>query len=268
MATLLLVDDDPQMGTIVGLLSRRAGHRSSQALDTTSAWGKLVADPPPDLLLLDVNLGGECGLDLCRRLRAEPRFMSLPVALFSQWSMTDDIAAGLDAGVDFLLAKDLVAQPAKWAERLREILGDRDSQDAAGLVGSSQDGEPTLGFPAWLERVNQTVSNVLPVPAVTVQTALFRRVLAQLSRQETTTGRCDLGRWVTLDAGRLVPHRPLPAGAFPFRSALLLGLMEQCGRLLGREGLQRFTVLGSRLMTALPREQGVNQSLPCDDAGD
>jgi hypothetical protein len=46
----------------------------------------------------------------------------LRVALFSHWDRPQDIALGLDAGVDYVVSKDLLGRPDSWALRLHEIL--------------------------------------------------------------------------------------------------------------------------------------------------
>src|SRR5260221_465897 len=122
MADLLLVDDDPDLAVIVSLLGKRAGHRVTCCADVPSAWARL-GEGLPDLVLLDVNLPGESGLELCRRARnAGPERAGLAeirIALFVQPALTGDVAAGLEAGADFLISKDLVSRPEEWQQRVR-----------------------------------------------------------------------------------------------------------------------------------------------------
>ena len=118
---ILLVDDAIEFGQIVRVLGRRAGHDVVVCLDVPSAWD-VLATLRPDLVLLDVNLPGLSGLDLCRRIRSDPQLCALRVALFSTWQMKKDIRNGLEAGMDFLVTKDLVTQPKLWPVRIGEIL--------------------------------------------------------------------------------------------------------------------------------------------------
>jgi CheY-like chemotaxis protein len=128
---LLLVDDDPNIADLVNRVARRAGHQVEYRADVRKAWEYLTGrggenglsrSPLPHLVLLDFNLPGISGLELCRWLRATPHLAKLPVALFTMFDRPDDIAAGLDAGMDFLFPKDLLARPDDWRERLEEIL--------------------------------------------------------------------------------------------------------------------------------------------------
>lgn len=120
--SILLVDDAPDIGLIVQRYARRAGQSVVVAPDAESAWKCLRDGPRPELVVLDINLPGASGTDLCRSLRADPKLRDLPVALFSQWQRPEDIAAGVEAGADFVLCKDLLCQPDAWHRRLGEIL--------------------------------------------------------------------------------------------------------------------------------------------------
>src|SRR6516164_2597201 len=128
---LLLVDDVQEIQFIVQRLGKRAGYTVVCYPDVPAAWQCLQAllsaptDPPaplPDLLLLDLNLPGLSGLELCRRLRQTPQLAELPVAWFTQSDSSEDIAAGLGAGADFVVDKELVTRPDDWAKRIEEIL--------------------------------------------------------------------------------------------------------------------------------------------------
>jgi CheY-like chemotaxis protein len=127
-ARIFLVDDQAEMALIVGHLVRRGGHELAACTDVESAWRHLqTAAPPPSLVLLDINLPGLSGLELCRRLLADATHADLPVAVFSQWECGEEIHAALRTGADFVVPKDLVAHPEAWRERLTEIF--RDLQD-------------------------------------------------------------------------------------------------------------------------------------------
>src|SRR5690348_4653339 len=81
MPRLLLVEDAPDVALVVAHLGRRLGLEVLQRADVASAWDCARA-AAPDLVLLDLNLGGERGEGLCRRLRAAPETARVPVALF------------------------------------------------------------------------------------------------------------------------------------------------------------------------------------------
>jgi CheY-like chemotaxis protein len=101
--------------------------------DVGSAWD-CVRESAPDLVLLDLNLPGQRGEELCRRLRSAPETARLPIALFVHWSCPQDVVSGLAAGANYVVAKDLLARPESWQARLREILANRDGLEPVVAV--------------------------------------------------------------------------------------------------------------------------------------
>ena len=159
---ILLVDDDPEIGVIVSVLARKAGHRLTRARDVGEARVELAREVP-ELVLLDVNLPGESGLELLREMR-DPRMnprndkqeemRGLPVALFCQSGLTRDVAAGWASGATYLFAKDLVSDPAAWSARLAEILAHADGQSrVASLQWSKED--LAAGVTSWQVALQQ-----------------------------------------------------------------------------------------------------------------
>ncbi|MBY0525520.1 MAG: response regulator [Gemmataceae bacterium] len=119
---ILVVDDAPDIGVIVRRFGRQMGHAVVVEPDAESAWVFFQQAKVPNLVILDFNLPGANGSELCQRLRATTALASLPVALFSNWGRPQDIVAGLNAGADYVLSKDLLLQPVEWQQRLAEIL--------------------------------------------------------------------------------------------------------------------------------------------------
>ena len=83
---------------------------------------KVIPDLKPAVVLMDINLPGMSGLDLCRRLRADPEQAGLRVALFSQADQESDVQTGLEAGADHVLSKELLCAPDLLGRQLRTVL--------------------------------------------------------------------------------------------------------------------------------------------------
>jgi CheY-like chemotaxis protein len=130
MPRLLLVEDAADVALVVERLGRRIGLEVLHRADVASAWDCARASPP-ELVLLDLNLGGERGEGLSRRLRAAPETARVPVALFVHLGCGEDIVSGLEAGADYLVGKDLLARPDEWQARVREILAPGDGLGGA-----------------------------------------------------------------------------------------------------------------------------------------
>jgi DNA-binding response OmpR family regulator len=121
MPRLLLVEDASDVALIVQRLGGRMGLDVTHRSDVASAW-ECLRDTPPDLILLDLNLLGERGEALCRRVRACSETANIPIALFTHWDRPEDINSGLEAGGDYVVCKDLLTRPEAWQARLRVIL--------------------------------------------------------------------------------------------------------------------------------------------------
>jgi CheY-like chemotaxis protein len=222
---LWLVDDDPEMAFIVKLLCRRGGQSLTHYDAVAPAWEALQAGgPAPDLLLLDLNLPVQSGLELLRRRGGG----GPPVALFCQPGLYRDIAAGWAEGGDYLLAKDLVADPSAWSQRLSEILSHADGSGAgAGLEWMLE--EPVFSQLSW----GRTLSQELEHPTLR---PLGGAVLSQVVRRALSTAfGPDAANCLHPVSGRVSAvalARPASVGQ---ARAVFASLVDQVFRLVGRQ---------------------------------
>src|SRR5918994_341767 len=105
--TVLVVEDDPANRVLLIALLERAGYRAVTASDGPSGLAAAF-EVAPDLMLLDVGLPGMDGLEICRRLRADLRTVTLPVVLLTGRTSVDDVVAGWGGG-----ARDLASPPLR-----------------------------------------------------------------------------------------------------------------------------------------------------------
>src|SRR5207248_3906087 len=79
--------------------------------------------PRPDLVLIDLNLADEGGVEVYRRLcRPAGPLAGVPAALFTQGAAPARLAEALDAGLDLVVNKELVGRPEDWKQRIDEVL--------------------------------------------------------------------------------------------------------------------------------------------------
>jgi two-component system, sensor histidine kinase and response regulator len=114
-ATIMVVDDDPaNLDLLVSILSQQ-GYRVLSFTRGDSAL-RAVTLVAPDLILLDVNMPGMSGLEVCARLKAEPASRAIPVIFISVMSETSDKVEAFQVG-----GVDYVTKPFRVEEVLARI---------------------------------------------------------------------------------------------------------------------------------------------------
>ena len=104
MVTVLIADDEPHVGELVRLTLEDSRVRVLNAFDGATAMA--LADAfRPDLIFLDVDMPDLSGLEVCRQLRADPRFGTTTIIMLTAAAQKDDVARGLAAGADHYLTK-------------------------------------------------------------------------------------------------------------------------------------------------------------------
>lgn len=114
---ILVVDDDDRLRDLLTRYLGENGFNVSAARDAREARASL-AGLQFDLIVLDVLMPGEKGVDLARSLREEGA--KVPILLLTALSETEDRIAGLEAGVDDYLAKPF--EPRELVLRIEAIL--------------------------------------------------------------------------------------------------------------------------------------------------
>lgn len=100
--SILVVDDSPEN---IDLLSEilRDEYRIRVATSGEKALKIVYSDEPPDLILLDIMMPGLSGLEICRRLKANPDRRRIPVIFVTAMSSMEDEKRGLETGaVDYI----------------------------------------------------------------------------------------------------------------------------------------------------------------------
>src|SRR5258708_24223841 len=101
LATILIVEDDPEISRLIADFMRREGFEVVCAGDG-KAMDAVLTRLRPDILILDLMLPGEDGLSICRRMRASD---TVPILMLTAKSDEIDRVVGLEMGADDYLAK-------------------------------------------------------------------------------------------------------------------------------------------------------------------
>lgn len=109
---ILVVDDDDALREMVGLVLSGAGYEPVFAADGLTAID-VFNESHPDLVLLDIMLPGQSGIEVCSQIRSHS---GTPIIMLTAKGDTDDVVRGLEAGAD-----DYVVKPHNGAELLARI---------------------------------------------------------------------------------------------------------------------------------------------------
>lgn len=113
MARILIVEDDPDIASLLARGLGTAGHQVA-VTDNVEAAAHEIEAHGCDAAIIDMMLGPDCGADLLRDLRA--RGHRMPAIMLSALSRVEDRATGLEAG-----AQDYVVKPFQLSELLARL---------------------------------------------------------------------------------------------------------------------------------------------------
>lgn len=131
MATILVVDDDPDVLSLTRMTFECEGHEVMAAADGTRAMA-LAEATPPDAIVLDVMLPDLSGWEILQRLRERPETRWVPVLMLSALDDTASRVRGLRSGADDYLCKPF--DPAELAARVGRLV-ERRGPEAVGFEG-------------------------------------------------------------------------------------------------------------------------------------
>jgi two-component system, OmpR family, response regulator MtrA len=126
MSLIMVVDDDQDLGEMLGIVLRGAGF-DVDIVDRGDLVIERFRKSKPDLILLDVMLPGVDGIELCQQIRQESQ---IPIVMLTAKGDTEDVIRGLEIGADDYLVKPFNSQElvARLKVRLR-----RTTPSAVGL---------------------------------------------------------------------------------------------------------------------------------------
>ncbi len=176
-SSVLIVDDVTKNLQVVGTILRQAGHSVTAATSGAEALDA-VREQPPDLVLLDLMMPVMDGLEVCRRLKADPSTSRIPVIFLTASNEMEHLVKGFEVGaVDYvtkpfnppeLLARVRTHLELKHArERLREM---NDEKNEFMGIAAHDLRSPLNGIKGYTEMI-------LEDPALDAENAgLIRRV--------------------------------------------------------------------------------------------
>jgi CheY-like chemotaxis protein len=119
LRTVLIADDESSIRLLVHATIESDDYSVVEAADGAQAWA-LTQELKPALVLLDVQMPGQSGLEVLRSIKADPGLASTRVILLTSKAQERDIEIGLIAGADFYLTKPF--SPLDLLTRVEEAL--------------------------------------------------------------------------------------------------------------------------------------------------
>lgn len=135
MSFLLFADDNEDMRLMLRDLFRSVGHEVALAADGAAAL-QAIEEREPDLVILDHSMPALTGMDVCRRMKANPFTARIPVLMLTAQGGMESKIEGFAAGADDYLAKPF--DPRELRARVNALLR---------LVQREGDRNPTSGLP-------------------------------------------------------------------------------------------------------------------------
>ena len=102
---VLVVEDDNGTAAVIVKVLDKMGYPTRRARDLREVVSALMANPKPNLILLDVVLPDADGFELLKRIRSHSKLKHIPVLMLTSLSDRKDIARGLGLGADGYVTK-------------------------------------------------------------------------------------------------------------------------------------------------------------------
>lgn len=144
---VLFADDDAIARTLLAAVLADLGHDATSAEDGNKAWDAFQQAPSP-LVVLDINMPGLDGLEVCRRIRTHEAGREAFVLILTARDGRDDLANVLEAGAD-----DYVTKPSS-PENLRARLEIAQRRIAQDMLRRTAEAE--LARSRWLAGIGET----------------------------------------------------------------------------------------------------------------
>jgi diguanylate cyclase (GGDEF)-like protein len=162
---LLAVDDDPAVLAALVAILEPAGIAVTGVTEPERFWAAL-RESAPDLVVLDLDMPAVSGIELCRLLRADPRWSGLPVVFLTSHVGQDTIEAIFAAGADDYVPKpvgrpELVTRITNRLERTKILQALAETDPLTGLANRRKFESEWTRLQAMAERYGQPLSFAL-----------------------------------------------------------------------------------------------------------
>lgn len=116
---IVLIEDEEDIAALLKLQAEISGYKLHAEVDGLNGF-RAIEREKPDLVILDIMLPGQSGLDVCRKMKNTPELKDIPVIMISAKSEELDVVLGLELGADDYVTKPF--SPKILFSRVRAVL--------------------------------------------------------------------------------------------------------------------------------------------------
>jgi two-component system, OmpR family, alkaline phosphatase synthesis response regulator PhoP len=116
---IILVEDEEDIAALIKLQAEISGYKLHVEVDGINGF-RAIEREKPDLVILDIMLPGENGLDVCRKIKSNPDLKNIPIIILSAKGEELDVVLGLELGADDYISKPF--SPKVLFSRIKAVL--------------------------------------------------------------------------------------------------------------------------------------------------
>ena len=120
--TILICDDEINIRESICYVVNKEGYRYSIANDGVSAY-EMACNEKPDLIILDVNMPGMTGYEVCKKIRANPAIENITILILTAFGQESDKQKAISAGTDDFMSKPF--SPRELRNKITELFGEQ-----------------------------------------------------------------------------------------------------------------------------------------------
>lgn len=179
--TILLIEDEEDIAALIKLQAEISGYKLHVETDGINGY-KAIEREHPDLVILDIMLPGQNGLDVCRKMKSHPELKTIPVIIISAKNEELDVVLGLELGADDYVAKPF--SPKVLFSRIKAVLRrEREPEKSAKILTF---GDFTLEVDRYMLRKKEKY-----IPITLSEFGIIRRLVMNRGRVLTRSQLLD-----------------------------------------------------------------------------
>jgi len=169
---IILVEDEEDIAVLIKLQAEITGYKLHVEVDGINGY-RAIEREKPDLVILDIMLPGENGLDVCRKIKGSPDLKNIPIIILSAKGEELDVVLGLELGADDYISKPF--SPKVLFSRIKAVL--RRGKDNEKNVKTLKFGDFILEVDRYILRKHEKV-----IPLTLSEFGILRRLVTNVGK--------------------------------------------------------------------------------------